>query len=405
MAHTHDVYDTGKRFEINGISRFIRETSQTKLVLVQGDHKSEVVTFEMPRYIDGHDMLLCNKIRVHYINIEAKSNNISADIYEVTDLKLCEDCGEDEEETLLFTWTIEAPATKYFGSLSFLVKFECTEGDNILYQWNTARYVNINVLNGIDNSEAFVDKYSNVLEEWYNKLMGESETVANLVETAGQQLEDCEKATMNATKATNSCNDATKSCISATEDAESVRAEVEAGGFIESLKEINNGSKFSTWIGTKAEYEALEEKQVNCLYILTDDKSIQERIDENKAITAFEGTERYYEKLPDGTFKAKVKYPFTGAITAPDGNAYHSEWQQKKFIDVFYPTISASLKSIFDISATIGHTNNMLGVNITGYDRTDNNGMRYIEYYVFSHTPLTIEESVIITFEILGKWK
>lgn len=279
MAHTHDVYDTGKRFEINGISRFIKETSETKLVLVQGDHKSEVVTFEMPRYIDGHDMLLCNKIRVHYINIETKTDNTSADIYEVTDLKLCEDCGE--EETLLFTWTIEAQATKYFGSLSFLVKFECTEGDNILYQWNTARYVNINVLNGIDNSEAFVDKYSNVLEEWYNKLMGESETVANLVETVGQQLEDCEQATTNATKATNSCAEATENCISATEDAEAVRAEVEAGGFIESLKEINKGKTFKTWVGTEAEYNEQTNNgtkyEQNCLYI-TDDAPIGDYI-------------------------------------------------------------------------------------------------------------------------------
>ena len=187
MAHTHDVHDTGKRFEINGISRFIKETSETKLVLVQGDHKSEVVTFEMPRFIDGHDMLLCNKIRVHYINIDTKTSDSSADIYEVTDLKLCEDCGE--EETLLFTWTIEAPATKYFGSLSFLVKFECTEGDNILYQWNTARYVNVNVLNGIDNSEAFVDKYSNVLEEWYNELTKGADSIEELNQQALAEIE------------------------------------------------------------------------------------------------------------------------------------------------------------------------------------------------------------------------
>lgn len=270
MAHIHDVYDTGKHFEINGISRFIKETSTTKLVLVQGDHKSEVVTFKMPRYIDGHDMLLCNKIRVHYINIETKTNNTSADIYEVTDLKLCKDCEEEEEESIVFTWTIEAPATKYFGSLSFLIKFECTEGENILYQWNTARYVNVNVLDGIDNSEVFVDKYSNVLEEWYNTLMGESETVASLVETAGQQLEDCEKATKN-------CTEATNRCVSATEDAEAVRAGVEAGGFIESLREINKGKTFKTWVGTEDEYNAQTnngaEYEENCLYI-TDDAPI-----------------------------------------------------------------------------------------------------------------------------------
>ena len=296
MAHTHDVYDTGKHFEINGISRFIRETSTTKLVLVQGDHKSEVVTFKMPRYIDGHDMLLCNKIRVHYINIEPKTNNSSADIYEVTDLKLCEDCAENEEETLLFTWTIEAPATKYFGSLSFLVKFECTEGENILYQWNTARYVNVNVLSGIDNSEAFVDKYSNVLEEWYSKLMGESEIVTNFVENAGQQLEDCKNAT-------NSCVSATEDCISATEDAESVRAGVEAGGYIESLKEMNNNGKFSFWVGTKAEYEALEKKVANRFYIITDDPAQAEFNELKSKAHPFQESEDYsgcYYRMVDG---------------------------------------------------------------------------------------------------------
>ena len=184
--HTHDVYDTGKHFEINGISRFIKETSATKLVLVQGDHNSEVITFQMPRYIDGHDMLLCNKIRVHYINLDTKTNDKSADIYEVTDLALCEEC---EEETLTFTWKIEAPATKYYGSLAFLIKFECTEGDSILYQWNTSRYVGVNVLDGMDNSEEFVEKYSNVLEEWYNELTRGADSIEELNQQALAEIE------------------------------------------------------------------------------------------------------------------------------------------------------------------------------------------------------------------------
>lgn len=184
--HTHDVYDTGKYFEINGISRFIKETSDTKLVLVQGDHNSEVITFQMPRYIDGHDMLLCNKIRVHYINLDTKTNDKSADIYEVTDLALCEEC---EDETLTFTWKIEAPATKYSGSLAFLIKFECTEGENILYQWSTAKYVSVNVLAGIDNSEEFVEKYSNVLEEWYNELTKGADSIEELNQQAIAEIE------------------------------------------------------------------------------------------------------------------------------------------------------------------------------------------------------------------------
>lgn len=185
MAHTHDVYDMENHFEINGSSRFIKETSETKLVVVQGDHKSEVLTFKMPRYIDGHDMTLCNKIRIHYINLDTKTNNKSADVYEVTDLTLCEEC----EDVVTFTWTIEAPATKYSGTLSFLVKFECTEGENVLYQWNTAKYVSVNVLAGIDNSEEFVEKYSNVLEEWYNELTKGADSIEELNQQALAEIE------------------------------------------------------------------------------------------------------------------------------------------------------------------------------------------------------------------------
>lgn len=185
MAHTHDVYDMENHFEINGSSRFIKETSETKLVVVQGDHKSEVLTFKMPRYIDGHDMTLCNKIRIHYINLDTKTNNKSADVYEVTDLTLCEEC----EDVLTFTWVIEAQATKYSGTLSFLVKFECTEGENVLYQWNTAKYVSVNVLAGIDNSEEFVDKYSNVLEEWYNELTKGADSIEELNQQALAEIE------------------------------------------------------------------------------------------------------------------------------------------------------------------------------------------------------------------------
>lgn len=214
--HTHDVYDTGKCFEINGLSRFIKETSSTKLVLVQGDHKSEVVTFQMPRYIDGHDMLLCNKIRVHYINIETGTNNKSADIYEVTDLALCEEC----EDILTFTWTVEAPATKYYGPLSFLIKFECTEGENILYQWNTAKYVGVNVLSGIDNSEDFVDKYSNVLEEWYNKLTGGADSFEELTEQSLNTIQDETDAAIDVIK---KCSDDTYQEFAIAADARAKR--------------------------------------------------------------------------------------------------------------------------------------------------------------------------------------
>lgn len=46
-----------------------------------------------------------------------------------------------------------------------------------------------------------------------------------------------------------------------------------------SLKETNSGVPISFWVGTLAEYEALETQEQNCLYIISDDTSNQELID------------------------------------------------------------------------------------------------------------------------------
>lgn len=67
-------------------------------------------------------------------------------------------------------------------------------------------------------------------------------------------------------------------CEEATENANAVREEIEAGGYIESLKEMNNGEKFTTWIGTQAEYDALADKTPNCLHIITDENDIIDTI-------------------------------------------------------------------------------------------------------------------------------
>lgn len=65
-------------------------------------------------------------------------------------------------------------------------------------------------------------------------------------------------------------------CEKATAEAKAVKEGVEAGGYIESLKELNKGEKFSTWVGTTAEYiKEVEDGAVvsNCLYLITDEAS------------------------------------------------------------------------------------------------------------------------------------
>ena len=84
--HKHPVYDTDLHLLIDPITREITNESG-KTVIMQYDHNSERFTFEIPRYVDGHDMSLCNVVEFHYINTDANDKTIqNADVYQVDDL-------------------------------------------------------------------------------------------------------------------------------------------------------------------------------------------------------------------------------------------------------------------------------------------------------------------------------
>ena len=74
------------------------------------------------------------------------------------------------------------------------------------------------------------------------------------------------------------CVEATENANKAADEANAVREEVEAGGYIKSLQEENNGNKFSVWVGTEEEYAAIPEANriPNCLYIPTNDKTFED---------------------------------------------------------------------------------------------------------------------------------
>ena len=107
MAHLHPVYDTDPHFIINSTSRVITYSSKEKLILVQGDHNSQRYTFEIPRYIDGHDMAKCDRVQIHYTNIDsATGRNRSYGISIIDDLQL----------SYSKTWVIKSDAAGEFAT-------------------------------------------------------------------------------------------------------------------------------------------------------------------------------------------------------------------------------------------------------------------------------------------------
>lgn len=163
MAHGHNVFDTDLHFTISPITRIIKNESVRKTTLMKEDHNSERFTFELPRYIEGHDMTLCNSVEVHYLNTSAaNTKEFKKGRYTVDDLKV----KEDDPETVVFSWLISMNATSLTGSLSFRVHFKCIEGSMVTYAWNTAIHTGILISDGINADETFSVDYVDIIEQW-----------------------------------------------------------------------------------------------------------------------------------------------------------------------------------------------------------------------------------------------
>ena len=196
MAHIHEVIDSDKCFTIDPITRaIVNDAGNKKTQLIQNDHNSERFAFQLPRYIEGHDMSLSNKVEVHYINLDQSSNERSVGVYEVTDLALSED-----NESVLLSWLISNNATKYVGVLSFAICFKCMSDDVIDYSWNTAINSSIQIAKGMYNSEIIIKDYIDVLEAWKEefgiKLSGEYLTKSNPEGTGSFSMNRLEGSTV-----------------------------------------------------------------------------------------------------------------------------------------------------------------------------------------------------------------
>ena len=58
MAHVHPIIDADAHFIINAATRVISNSDDKKLMIVKGDHNSEKVTFELPRYIEDQKEMI-----------------------------------------------------------------------------------------------------------------------------------------------------------------------------------------------------------------------------------------------------------------------------------------------------------------------------------------------------------
>ena len=177
MSHLHNINDTDTKFIVDGISRAIKNTSSSKTTVMQFDHNSEIFTFEVPRYVEGHDMMQCNRVEVHYLNIDTATKEESQGIYLVNDLQV----SADDDTKLTCSWVISQGATGLVGSLHFLLRFICSTDGVLEYVWNTSIHTGIYVSKGIYNSDIVAESYLETIKAWENRL----EVVENSIGGSG----------------------------------------------------------------------------------------------------------------------------------------------------------------------------------------------------------------------------
>lgn len=162
MEHKHGVIDKDTHFSIDPVTRAINNASK-KTTLIQYDHNSERFTFELPRYIEEHDMSTCNRVEIHYLNADYKSKDQNKGVYEVDDLKI-------DGDNVTCSWLISHNATQLVGTLSFIVRFCCVTDEVVDYSWNTAIYSGVIISEGINASGFIATKYTDILAQWKKEL-------------------------------------------------------------------------------------------------------------------------------------------------------------------------------------------------------------------------------------------
>ena len=160
MAHLHSIYDNDAHFCIDPVTRRIKEDTSLKTLLAQGDHNSERFTFELPRIIEGHDMSLCDKVEIHYLN------GTNPGVYEVDDLQI----SPNSDDVVIFSWLISNNATQLAAALAFAIKLACTSDGVVDYAYNTLPYEKVNVGKSINNGEVIIQEYADILAQWKQEL-------------------------------------------------------------------------------------------------------------------------------------------------------------------------------------------------------------------------------------------
>lgn len=132
IGHSDNLVDAERPITINCLSRKIEipQGFMTQVGVI-GDHRSNQVTFQCDRYIDGHDIAACSLAYIKWQNQGAGT----ADSYIISDREVM----ATDENKIQFHWEIESDVTTAAGSLRIQIGFMDYDekGTMVTYRWSS----------------------------------------------------------------------------------------------------------------------------------------------------------------------------------------------------------------------------------------------------------------------------
>ena len=144
-----------------GSDRYITVPESLQKIGVQFDHNAETVTFDCPRYWDGHD-LSTMKIYINYMR-----PNDSFGAY------LCSDAEIDSMDNTImhFNWTISGHVTEFAGPLSFLVCIcDVDQNGDSTTHWNSELNTQLYISSGMKCRDAILGRYPDIITQLLNRM-------------------------------------------------------------------------------------------------------------------------------------------------------------------------------------------------------------------------------------------
>lgn len=150
QPETRTIDPTTEPHIVINADRSITVPEELKNIAVQYDNGVETVTFDCPRYWDGHDL---SKLTI-YINYERKDKTKGR--YPAKNIRV-----DDADPNMIhFEWTLRRHATEVFGDLVILACAKSVDSDgNEKEHWNSQRNEDLMILEGLECDEDITGEY------------------------------------------------------------------------------------------------------------------------------------------------------------------------------------------------------------------------------------------------------